>query len=185
LVVPSSGYKYIIAKKIRIIKGDKNMDHNNDISENKKTLIIIDACCHIPEANVKSRKSKGKSAAGIIIIDEKGEKHPFGKYLGEMTTPEAEFNSLKYALDKASEILKRNSVVEVRSDSELVIKWMTGEYRIKKEHIKDIYDDCKKLERRFFKVEYKHHPRDSKLAKEADKIAQQYYDSFIKGEDVK
>jgi ribonuclease HI len=155
-----------------------------DTSQSKKGLIIFDACCHIEQAHMKGRKTKGKSACGVIIIDENGRRHERSKYLGEMTPPQAEFSCLKYALDVASGILKRDSIVEVRSDSELVIKWMNKEFRLKKEHIRALYDDCKKLEARFSRVEYNHHPRGSKFAKDADKVAQKCYDSFLRGEDT-
>jgi len=147
--------------------------------QNKKNLIIFDACCHIPEAHIKGRTKKGKSACGVLIINNKNEEIEFKQYLGKCTPPEAEFKALIFALDKGSEIIKRNEDIEIRCDSELVIRWMTGEYRLKKAHIKPLFDEAKKLENRFKNVKYLHHSRNSSLGQKVDKLAQQAYKEFI------
>lgn len=138
-----------------------------------KTKVIVDACCHIPKAHLKGRATRGKSACGVLIIDERGNEHEFSKYLGEMTVPEAEFRGLIYALDQAASIVRWH--IEVWMDSELVVKWMTGEYRMKKNHIRPLFDEAKKYEQRFRSVEYFHHPSDSELAKRVDKLAKREY----------
>jgi ribonuclease HI len=134
-----------------------------------KAKIIVDACCHIPNAHLKGRAMRGKSACGILVIDEKGIEYEFSKYLGEMTVPQAEFNGLVFGLDQASGVSRWN--VEVWMDSELVVKWMTGEYRMKKEHIRTLFDEANRLTQRFKSVEFYHHNRDSALAKRADALA--------------
>ena len=138
-----------------------------------KTKIIVDARVYIPEAHMKGRLTKGKSSCGILVINERGEEFEFKKYLGEMTVPEAEFRGLIFALDQAVSVSRYD--VEVRMDSELVIKWMKGEYRMKKEHIRPLFDEAKKYEQRFKSVEYIHHPNTSYLAKKAHKLAEEAY----------
>jgi ribonuclease HI len=147
--------------------------------QNKKNLIVFDACCHIPEAHIKGRSKKGKSACGVLIINNKNDEFEFKKYLGECTVPEAEFKALIFALDKASEIIKRNEDIEIRSDSDLVIRWMKGDYRLRKQHIKSLFDEAKKLENRFKNVEYLHQPRGSRLVQRVDELAQEAYKEFI------
>ena len=34
--------------------------------------IIVDACCKIPNAHLSGRQGKGKSACGVLVIDEQG-----------------------------------------------------------------------------------------------------------------
>ncbi len=97
--------------------------------------IIVDACCHIPDAHIKGRIGSGKSACGVLIIDNKGQEYEFSGYLGDKTVPQAEFEGLIFALDKASEVLKRDENVDVWMDSELVVRWMNKVYRLKKDHI--------------------------------------------------
>jgi len=140
----------------------------------KKVKIIIDACCHIKNAHIKGRSGKGKAACGVLIIDERDNEFKFSKYLGEMTVPEAEFRGLIFALDQAVAISRWD--VEVWMDSELVIKWMKGEYRMKKEHIRPLFDEAKKYTERFRSVEFFHHDRESKLARKVDNLAKQEYE---------
>lgn len=134
-----------------------------------KCLVIADACCKVPEANIKGRSGFGKSACGCVIIDEQGQVFEYKKYLGERTVPQAEFEGLIFALDKASEHSRRD--IEVRMDSELVIKWMNGDYRLRKEHIKPLFDEATKMSKRFKNIEYNHHSRKADLAKHADKLS--------------
>ncbi len=138
-----------------------------------KTKIIVDARVYIPAAHLRGRLTKGKSSCGVLVINEMGEEFEFKKYLGEMTVPEAEFRGLIFALDQAVSVSRYD--VEVRMDSELVIKWMKGEYRMKKEHIRPLFDEAKKFEQRFKNVEYTHHPKTSYLAKKVHKLAEDAY----------
>ena len=137
--------------------------------------IIVDACCHIPNAHLKDRIGFGKSACGVLIIDDKNNEHECSKYLGDKTVPGAEFEGLIFALDKASEVLKRNQAVEVWMDSELVVKWINKEYKLHQPHIKPLYDQATSLSQRFASIKYYHHSRETELAKRADRIAENEY----------
>jgi ribonuclease HI len=86
--------------------------------------------------------------------------------------PEAEFEGLIFALDKASEVLKRNQAVEVWMDSELVVKWMNKEYKLHQPHIND---QATSLSQRFASIKCYHHSRESEFAKRADRIADTEY----------
>lgn len=138
-----------------------------------KAKIVVDARCYIPDAHIRGRLNKGKSSCGVLVINERGDEFEFKKYLGEMTVPEAEFRGLIFALDQSVSVSRYD--VEVRMDSELVIKWMKGEYRMKKEHIRPLFDEAKKYEQRFKSVEYFHHPSTSTLARKAHRLAEEAY----------
>ena len=137
--------------------------------------IYVDACCQIEDAHLKGRVGRGKAACGVLIIDNSGNEFEYTSYLGEKTPPQAEFEGLIFALDKASEVLKRNQRIEVWMDSELVIKWMNKDYRLKKEHIKPLFDKANELSQRFEGVAYFHHSRDTELAKRVDRLAHSEY----------
>ena len=137
--------------------------------------IIVDATCKIPKANEKGRPGVGESACGVLVIDDAGAEQEFLSYLGHKTVPEAEFEGLIFALDKASEVLRRSQKVEVWMDSDLVVKWMNKAYKLKKEHIKPLFDRANELAQRFERVEYYHHSRDAPLAKRADAVAAAKY----------
>jgi len=140
----------------------------------KKLKVVCDACCHVPNAHLLSRGGKGKSAGGVIFIDENGAVvSEFGIYLGELTPPQAEYGTLIKAIDKASAICRDH--IEVWSDSEFVVKQLNGDYGIKSENMKPLYDEVKKLEGRFRTVKYFHHGRSATLAKKADQLAEREY----------
>lgn len=142
-----------------------------------KAKIIVDSCCHVPNAHVPGRTGRGKAACGVLVIDENGNEQVFSKYLGEMTAPEAEFNGLIFGLDQSTSVTRND--VEVWMDSELVVKWMRGEYRLKKKHIRPLFDKAKLFEQRYKSVEYFHHPRTATLASKADRIAEIEYSKIM------
>jgi ribonuclease HI len=118
---------------------------------------------------------RGKSACGFAIIDPADiviEKR--SKYLGELTVPQAEYEGLIFALDSAVEFCRGE--VEVWMDNEVIVKQMNGDYCIRSQHIKSLFDEVKKLESRFLKpVRYFHHSRGSFWARYADKLANEEY----------
>lgn len=141
----------------------------------KKLKLICDACCVVPNAHIRGRAGKGKAACGVVILDEDEniivEK---AKYLGEMTVPQAEYNGLIFAMDIAAGHCRDH--LDVWMDSELVIKQMNGEYGIKSENMKPLFDEVKKIAGRFNgNVQYFHHGRTTKWGKYADKLAKDEY----------
>jgi ribonuclease HI len=139
--------------------------------------VITDACCHIPEAHKSGRVGRGYCACGVLILDgEDKEIARIGDYLGEMTVPESEYNAIIVGLERASKYCR--DVIEVWSDSQLVIKHLNKEWRLGAENLKPLYDRIKQLENRYKEVKYFHHPREVPLAKEADKIADSYYRKY-------
>lgn len=148
------------------------------MTKTKKLKIICDSACRIPDAHIKGRMNKGKSACGIVFLDEDDNiVHQKSFYLGEMTTPQAEYTGLIKALDSASQFCRNE--LEVWMDSEFIIRQMNGDYAIKSENMKPLFDKVKSLERRFSIISYFHHPRTTKLAKQADKLANDELDKRI------
>ena len=144
-----------------------------------KIIIITDATCKVPNAHIKGRTGKRYAAiAGVIIDASENILWEKGKYLGEKTVPEAEMEALIMAFDEAAGYCRKN--VEIRMDSELCVKWMNGEYRLKKEHIRKLFDKVKELEKRFDSVQYIWHTRESKWAKYVDNLADKEYKKYMK-----
>lgn len=54
----------------------------------------------------------------------------------EQTTNVAEYGGLVHALEIAGPVMKNGDILEVRGDSQLVVRQMNGEYRLKKEHLR-------------------------------------------------
>ncbi|NIO19267.1 MAG: reverse transcriptase-like protein [Candidatus Aenigmarchaeota archaeon] len=101
-----------------------------------------------------SRGNPGPGAIAFIIVDEKKKivlKHKH--FIGKCTNNIAEYRALIAALERAGKLAKE---VRCFSDSKLLVKQMKGEYKVKKPHIKELFERAKTLERKFASVEYKH-----------------------------
>ena len=75
-----------------------------------------------------------------------------GEAIGRATNNVAEYSGLVAGMEKAAELGVRE--LEVISDSELLVKQMRGEYRVKNEALRALWEDANDLERRFAKVRY-------------------------------
>jgi ribonuclease HI len=77
-----------------------------------------------------------------------------GKMIGVATNNVAEYSGLVAGLAKAVELAVPE--VTVMSDSELMVKQMRGEYRIKNAALRDLSIEAARLARQLEKVEYRH-----------------------------
>jgi ribonuclease HI len=75
-----------------------------------------------------------------------------GEAIGRATNNVAEYSGLVAGMEKAAELGVRE--LEVVSDSELLVKQMRGEYRVKNEALRVLWEEANDLERRFGKVRY-------------------------------
>ncbi|GAC1656013.1 MAG: hypothetical protein NVS9B12_07460 [Vulcanimicrobiaceae bacterium] len=105
-----------------------------------------------------SRGNPGHAASGAVIIAPDGTVlGEIGTYLGIATNNVAEWNGLLDGLSAARRLgIER---LAVRLDSELVVKQLTGEYRVKHPDLQPFYQRAKKLLREFTHVDLKHIPR--------------------------
>lgn len=121
-----------------------------------------------------SRGNPGPSAAGVLLRNPKGEIiEKSGVHLGEATNNVAEYSSLIIGLKLA---LKHDvKKILVRSDSELVVRQMTGEYKINSDTLRKLASEAASLVRQFESVKYESIPREKNA--EADKIANEALDN--------
>jgi ribonuclease HI len=75
-----------------------------------------------------------------------------GEAIGHATNNVAEYRGLLAGMEKAAEL--GVDELEVVSDSELLVKQMQGEYRVKNETLRELWEDANDLERRFRRVRY-------------------------------
>ena len=108
----------------------------------------------------------GKRAIGVVLKTPT-KTYKFKKEIGEGTSNQAEY----YALIAGMMLAKKLGIKEltVKGDSELVIKQMRGEYRVRDPILRKLYEKAKELERAFKKVSYEWIPREEN--KEADRLA--------------
>jgi ribonuclease HI len=87
--------------------------------------------------------------------------------LGRLTNNQAEYTALVRALEHAAR-LGTGHRVHVLSDSELMVKQMRGEYRVKNEELRDLYEQARELAGRFASVGFQHVRREQN--KRADEL---------------
>lgn len=115
-----------------------------------------------------SRGNPGHAAAGVVIEAEDGTLVAQGKrYLGVMTNNQAEYRALILGL-KAVERYKPASL-RIYLDSELVVRQMRGEYKVKDELLRAQYDEASARLRRLTNVSIEHVLRGKN--RRADKLA--------------
>jgi ribonuclease HI len=102
-----------------------------------------------------ARGNPGPAAYGFVLESEDGTVLAAeGEAIGTATNNVAEYSGLIAGLEKAIEL--HVPEVEVVSDSELMVKQMRGEYRVKNEALRELYDEATALARRVGNVEYRH-----------------------------
>jgi ribonuclease HI/probable phosphoglycerate mutase len=130
-----------------------------------------------------SRGNPGPAAIGVLFCNEKGNCfRKFSEYLGKMTNNEAEYKAAIFALKKFKSIfgkkLAKETEIEIRSDSELLVNQMNGKYKILEENLQPLFLELWNLRLDFKKVKFKLIPR--KKNREADKLVNQTLNSFSK-----
>lgn len=105
-----------------------------------------------------SRGNPGPAASGAVLLDPGGELlDERWLYLGVATNNLAEWNALVIGLEAAVDRGIRR--LAVRLDSELVVKQLRGEYRVKHEALQPLHRRAMTLLRRFEQVDLRHVPR--------------------------
>lgn len=121
-----------------------------------------------------ARGNPGPAASGIVIKDENNiTLHSFGEYLGEQTNNFAEYSALIAGLKKAKDL--GATEVECVLDSELVVKQMKQEYKVKEPTLQKLFIRAWNLAQQFKKVSYKHVLREKN--KEADMVLNKILDT--------
>lgn len=123
----------------------------------------------IIETDGGARGNPGPAGIGVVVLDDEGkilEEH--AKYLGKTTNNQAEYQAAILGLKRAVELGATS--VEVRADSELLVRQANGEYKVKNPDLGVRYLELKNLETRLGgKVRYVHVRRE--YNKRADKLS--------------
>lgn len=136
----------------------------------KKIVIYIDG---------GSRGNPGPAAIGAVFCNEKRQViKKYSQYLGRATNNEAEYKALIFTLKKFKALfgkkLAGSSEVEVRSDSEFLIKQLKGEYKILNKKIQPLFLEAWNLRLDFKKVSFRLVPRGEN--KDADQLVNEALD---------
>ena len=124
-----------------------------------------------------SRGNPGPAASGAVLkeLDEDGNERELertGKFLGETTNNQAEYTAIIIGLTRAKEL--GAEIVEVVMDSELAVKQLNGEYKVKNRGIAERFLEIYHLRPAFRRVTFRHVKR--AFNKEADTVVNEVLD---------
>lgn len=122
-----------------------------------------------------SRNNPGEAAIGVVIANEKGEViTTISKRLGIATNNQAEYQGVIAGLEKAQEM--KADEVECVLDSELVVKQLNREYKVKHKDLAPLFLKMHNLSSQFKKVTFRHVRRE--YNKEADRLVNEALDAI-------
>ncbi len=108
-----------------------------------------------------ARNNPGPAGIGVWIetLNQK-----YGEYIGEKTNNEAEYEALIFGLKKIKSLVgkvkSKETEVECFLDSELVVKQLNHQYKLKEERIQKYFIDIWNLMLDFARVTFIHIPRE-------------------------
>jgi len=121
-----------------------------------------------------SRGNPGPASFGVVFPS-----NQYSQFLGTKTNNEAEYGGLIFALKKIKSLYgkdkSKNMDIEIKSDSELLVKQMNGKYKVKNENIQKLFLEAWNLKIDFKNLQITHIPRENN--KQADTLANQALDN--------
>jgi ribonuclease HI len=158
------GRKKIIIKKSPN-EHDDDPGENPDISSSESVLFEGAELSTIPlnssltmYVDGASSGNPGPAGIGIVIFDQDGRQvGKISSYIGSRTNNFAEYTALVRALKIAKYF--KTKVLKIRTDSELVVKQINGDYKVKNEQMKRLYDQAISLIGSISSCKIEHVPR--------------------------
>lgn len=127
-----------------------------------------------------AKGNPGPAAVGVVIeVD--GEEKEYNKKIGETTNNVAEYKGAIFALNKLKQLIGKKKAKEtevlINMDSQLVVKQLKADYKVKEEGLKNLFIDLWNLRQDFKKVEFNHVPREEN--KKADKLVKDLLNTLV------
>ena len=116
-----------------------------------------------------SRGNPGPAGAGVVVrsADDGTVLFEGGYYLGRATSNVAEYHGLLRGLTRAADLNAEEA--RVYSDSELLVRQMNGEYRVRSAGLKPLFQQARQLCGRFRRISFTHVRREQNT--DADRLA--------------
>lgn len=108
-----------------------------------------------------SRGNPGPAAVGVWIpsLDKR-----YGEYSGQHTNNVAEYKAIVFALKKVKQIIgtkkAEQTVIEIRSDSQLIVNQLSGFFKLKEDELFPYFIQIWNLRQDFLSVSFVHIPRE-------------------------
>ena len=126
-----------------------------------------------------ARGNPGPAAIGVLICNDQGEillEH--SETIGEATNNVAEYKALIEGMRQAKELKAKE--LDCYLDSELVVKQLRGEYKLKHYNMQRLFDEVRKMERHFQAVSYTHLRREEDEMRRADQLVNFALDEAVR-----
>lgn len=121
------------------------------------------------------RGNPGPGAIAVLVLDESNaELHSHSACIGHTTNNQAEYRALIRGLDICAKYTRRR--VTCLLDSELVVKQMTGVWRLKNDDLRALFHKVKRNEEAFEEVVYQHARRTHQFIKKADRLVNEAFE---------
>ena len=122
-----------------------------------------------------ARGNPGPAASGFVVYNGGEIIAREGKYLGVATNNQAEYNAILLGLEKAQNL--KITELDCFLDSELVVKQLKLEYKVKNKDLAAIFLKAWNLSKKFKRIKFHHIPREKN--KEADKVVNEILDKHL------
>jgi len=141
------------------------------MSKQEKVIIFTDG---------GARGNPGPAAIGVVIKDASGNIiKGYGEAIGKTTNNEAEYRAVISALQKSKALLGKEKIkkmtMEVYMDSELVVRQLSGQYKIEEERLFPFFIKIWNLRLDFGEIKFQHVPREKN--READRFVNEALDN--------
>lgn len=124
-----------------------------------------------------ARGNPGPAAWAYVAVRAGEETGSRSEFLGTATNNVAEYHAVLNAL-RDTQALPVETLAVI-SDSELVVKQLRGEYRVRKEHLASLYRQVKAIEAQYSRVTYTAVPRDHPWITRADRLCNRMLDDHL------
>lgn len=126
--------------------------------QHKKLIIYTDG---------GARNNPGPAGIGVVLLNEKGDEvDSISEYIGKATNNQAEYKAIIAGVKKAKDLGAEE--VECFLDSELVVKQLNREYRVKDKDLAPLFVQVYNMSLGFKKISFNHIRREQN--KEADRL---------------
>ncbi len=116
-----------------------------------------------------SRGNPGPAAIAFIVQSETGQTIARNaRYVGICTNNQAEYYALLAALEAC--VAMKAEILTCHLDSELVVKQLSGEYRVKNEELSHLWRRVQEIKEQFKKITFINVPRSHIIIQEADTL---------------
>lgn len=123
-----------------------------------------------------ARGNPGHAGIGIVVVSSNRVITRKGKYIGKTTNNVAEYTAL---IEGLQHVIGMDRPVACFSDSELMVKQLNGEYKVRNARLKELHAEVMRLVEGD-RIRFTHVPRENEWIAEADKMVNLAIDDHLK-----